>query len=149
MESARVDDGDANMDFAIASAKKKHMRILVVDESSSVRRIHERLFQQEGHVVLCAGSGYEGLNVIKKAKIEEAYGNTNALFDVVTISHLMAGMTGPQTIANMRSHGFKGVVMVVTSESTTQEIRQMRESGADCVVAKPLKIKSFKRALRG
>lgn len=131
------------------AAQKKHLIILVVDESAAIRRIHDRLLSQEGHRVVCAASGSEGLNCIKKAKIEAAYGDKGGLFDVVIISHLMAGMTGPQTIANMRSQGFKGVLIVATSESSSQETAKMQESGADCVVVKPLSINAFKRALRG
>lgn len=148
-DSAHQDSNDNSRAVAVTAAKKDHMKVLVVDESGSVRHIHERLLSQEGHVVVCAASGSEGVNAVRKAKIEVAYGNTNAMFDVVTVSHLMAGMTGPQTIANIRAQGFRGVIMVVTSESSSREIISMRESGADCVVAKPLKMKSFKWALRG
>lgn len=135
--------------LAKASAQKKHMRILLVDESAAMRRIHDRLLTQEGHTVVVTASGIEGLSAVKKAKIEAAYGHKEGLFDVVLISPLMAGMKGPQTITSMRLQGFKGVMMVTSGDATSEETVEMRKSGADCVVAKPLNIKGFKRALRG
>jgi CheY-like chemotaxis protein len=131
--------------------EKKHLHILVVDESTAIRRIHDRILSEAGHKVVTAASGAEGLSAIRKATAEVAYGNRDAGFDVVAISHLMAGISGPQAVQKMRQQlqGKPCIILGVTSETSPADITAMKSSGADAVIAKPLTLKKFKRVLRG
>ena len=40
--------------------EKKTLKILVIDESKAIRRIHDRILSEAGHRVVTAASGAEG-----------------------------------------------------------------------------------------
>lgn len=153
----------------VSTAKKKQLRILLVHESSAARRDDEAMLTNYGHVVLTASSGSEASNIIRKFRIEAAYASapkeassvsnssSNSIsssvistgFDLVLMSNLVTGHSAAHTIYYIRQQGFKGLVIVMANEVGSEEVRDMRASGADCIIPDPLKMKSFQRALRG
>ena len=129
--------------------EKKHMRILVVDELADTRTIHEKLLAEAGHTVVLAGSGAEALNAIKKANVDAAYGNKETAFDIVLLSHLIHGLTAPQTIEKIRHQGFHGFIIGLTVGSSPADLDEMTKAGAEQTIPKPLTLSKFKKALKG
>ena len=148
VDNSQVEQKNAPESFP---TEKKHLKIVVVDESTAIRRIHDRILSEAGHKVVTAASGAEGLSFIRKAHAEFAYGNHDAGYDVILISHMMTGMSGPNAIQKMRQQlqGKPCIILGVTSETSPADITEMKASGADAIISKPLDMRKFKRALRG
>ncbi|MGH7412186.1 MAG: response regulator, partial [Candidatus Methylomirabilis sp.] len=65
----------------------KRVKILVIDDDESLRRVLEYNLAQEGYAVLTAASGEHGLELLKKERA-----------DVVVTDVRMAGMDGLQVL---------------------------------------------------
>jgi two-component system, chemotaxis family, chemotaxis protein CheY len=104
------------------------MRVLIVDDSSTMRKILKSIL---------AGAGFE---------VAEAKGGTEALdslqqncADLALFDWNMPEMTGIELLGKVRSdHRYDGMkIMMVTTESEQLEIELALQQGADEYVMKP------------
>ena len=99
------------------------MRILLVDDSSTMRRIQKNTLEKLGHTdVTEAGDGLEAI-----AKL-----TTAGPFDLVLMDWNMPNMTGIEALQKIKADpALKAVpVIMVTSESETTKIMEAIKSGA-------------------
>ena len=147
------EEGDRNSETTdLILREKKHLKILVIDESEHRKHAHEQLLSEAGHSVRMAGSGAEGINDIRKANAESAFvNNKDSTFDLVILSNLVSGMTTTMAIQKIRDQyrGKHCMIMALVDEISVQKTCEWREAGADAVTAAPLTIKKFNRSLRG
>jgi len=66
-------------------------RILIIDDDGDVRDLYRQMLEREGHLVLDAGDGYEGVRLFQ----EEGA-------DLVITDIVMPGMSGVETIMELR-----------------------------------------------
>ena len=107
------------------------MRILIVDDSSVMRRIVERSLRQAGldvSVVLEAGSGTEGLDVLKEKQVDLILSDIN-----------MPAMDGLEFLRQIRAQNLaSGVpVVMITTESSEEHVKQAIQAGARGYIRKP------------
>jgi two-component system, chemotaxis family, chemotaxis protein CheY len=107
------------------------MRILIVDDSSVMRRIVERSLRQAGldvSVVLEAGSGTEGLDVLKNQQVDLILSDIN-----------MPAMDGLEFLRQIREQNLaSGVpVVMITTESSEEHVKQAIQAGARGYIRKP------------
>jgi two-component system, chemotaxis family, chemotaxis protein CheY len=107
------------------------MRILIVDDSSVMRRIVERSLRQAGldvSVVLEAGSGTEGLDVLKGKQVDLILSDIN-----------MPAMDGLEFLRQIRAQNLaSGVpVVMITTESSEEHVKQAIQAGARGYIRKP------------
>jgi two-component system, chemotaxis family, chemotaxis protein CheY len=109
----------------------REIRILIVDDSSVMRRIVERSLRQAGlelSVVHEAGSGTEGLELLKGKQVDLILSDIN-----------MPAMDGLEFLRQIRAqHLAPGVpVVMITTESSEEHVKQAIQSGAQGYIRKP------------
>ena len=102
----------------------RDVQVLIVDDSSVMRKIVERSLRQAGLdslVVFEAGSGVEGLEILKARKLDLILSDIN-----------MPSMDGLEFVRQLRSRQVAvGVpVVMITTESSEEHVKQAIEAGA-------------------
>jgi len=119
------------------------VRALIVDDSSVMRKIVERTRRQAGLdplVVFEAGSGVEGLEVLKASRVDLILSDIN-----------MPTMDGLEFLRQLRVQQLApGVpVVMITTESSEEHVKQAIQAGAQGYIRKPFTTDQVKeRVLR-
>jgi len=116
----------------------REVRALIVDDSSVMRKIVERSLRQAGLeclVVHEAGSGTEGLVILQSKEIDLILSDIN-----------MPSMDGLQFLAEIQSRNLApGVpVVMITTESSEEHVKQAIRSGARGYIRKPFTAEQIK-----
>jgi|ERR1039457_6320716 two-component system chemotaxis response regulator CheY len=114
------------------------VRALIVDDSSVMRKIVERALRQAGLdalVVLEAGSGTEGLDLLKAKQVDLIISDIN-----------MPSMDGLEFVRQLRAlHLATGVpVVMITTESSEEHVKQAIQAGARSYIRKPFTAEQVK-----
>ena len=115
------------------------VRALIVDDSSVMRKIVERSLRQAGLEPLAvfeAGSGVEGLDVLRARKVDIIFSDIN-----------MPLMDGLEFVRQLRARKLaEGVpVVMITTESSEEHVKQAIEAGAMGYIRKPFTADQVKR----
>jgi two-component system, chemotaxis family, chemotaxis protein CheY len=107
------------------------LRILVVDDSSVMRKIVSRALQQGGvsiEEILEAGNGREALEILQRAKVNLILSDIN-----------MPVMDGLEFVRQLQGvDNAKGVpVVMITTEGSESHVMQAISSGARAYIRKP------------
>lgn len=130
--------------------KKGHQpvcRILVVDESPTVRKIHQKLLSLEGHIAVTAQPTNRGGYMWSDLKSQ--FGPRSERFDIVMCENQMRMTDGATIIRNIRQLGYKGIVLVVTGDCNKIDSKRLMDAGADEVWEKPLNFSTMQSFLSG
>jgi two-component system, chemotaxis family, chemotaxis protein CheY len=106
------------------------LRVLVVDDSETVRRQVRQALEPAGYEVFEAVDGVDGLEKLR----------TSGDLGLVLCDVNMPRMTGLEMIARARAEGFTTPIIMLTSEAQPSLVRRARESGAKGWIVKPFKI---------
>jgi two-component system, chemotaxis family, chemotaxis protein CheY len=114
------------------------VRALIVDDSTVMRKIVERALRQAGLdslVVYEAGSGTEGLEVLKTKQVDLILSDIN-----------MPLMDGLEFLRQVRAQNLaSGVpVVMITTESSEEHVKQAILSGAQGYIRKPFTAEQVK-----
>lgn len=104
-------------------------RVLCVEDDPDIRMILEFSLQGVGgYEVLCCSSGHSAL--------EQVAGFAP---DLVLLDVMMPGLTGPETLAELRKlPAMKGVpVVFLTAKAMPDELEQLLQFGATGLIVKP------------
>lgn len=103
-------------------------RILVVDDEQDVRFLTRMMLQKTGHEVVEAESGEEGLEIIKRDKV-----------DLVLLDVAMPGMNGWEVCGRIKAdEKLKQIpVVMFTVYGSEEDVMLSRECGADAHLSKP------------
>jgi len=107
------------------------MTVLIVDDSSVMRKIVERALRQAGlnlAKVLEAGSGREGLEALERERVELIVSDIN-----------MPSMDGLEFLRQIQSRGLAqgAPVVMITTESGEEHVREALAAGAQGYIRKP------------
>ena len=114
------------------------VRILIVDDSSVMRKIIERALRQAGLnalIVREAASGTEGLEVLRATQVDLILSDIN-----------MPSMDGLEFLRQIRAQNLApGVpVVMITTESSEEHVRQAIQAGAQGYIRKPFTAEQVK-----
>lgn len=114
------------------------LRVLIVDDSSVMRKIVERSLRQAGlepMTVVEAGSGVDGLEVLKSQTVQLILSDIN-----------MPSMDGLEFLRQIRAQNLAaGVpVVMITTESSEEHVKQAILSGAQGYIRKPFTAEQVK-----
>ncbi len=115
------------------------MKILIVDNSKTMRMIVARTLQRAGfgeHTIVQAADGKEGLAVVEEQSP-----------DVILCDWTMPEMNGIELLKKLRADGNSVHFGFVTSESTTEMRDQASAAGAGFFVTKPFTPESLESAI--
>ena len=111
--------------------------ILVIDDSSLARASVRKLLAPEGHEILEATSGEEGLEMISRHSP-----------DCILLDILMPGVSGMDILSRLHSEGSRTPVIVVTADIQDSVREKCLELGAFTVINKPLLLKTLSGTIR-
>ena len=114
------------------------IRVLIVDDSSVMRKIVERALRQaelELDAVFEAGNGNEGLEMLAAKQVELILSDIN-----------MPSMDGLEFLRQLRSKKLaSGVpVVMITTESSEEHVKQAIQAGAQGYIRKPFTAEQVK-----
>lgn len=112
---------------ADAAIAKVHKRVLVVDDSITVREMERKLLQNRGYAVEVAVNGIDGWNAIRTGQ-----------FDLVITDIDMPRMNGTELVSQLKNHNsFKSLPVIIVSYKDREEDRlRGLEVGADYYLTK-------------
>ena len=119
----------------------REIRALIVDDSSVMRKIVERSLRHAGLdslVVVEAGSGVEGLETLKSTHVDLILSDIN-----------MPAMDGLEFVRQLRNRQLaEGVpVVMITTESSEEHVKQAIEAGAMGYIRKPFTADQVKQKI--
>jgi len=115
--------------------------VLIVDDSSTMRKIITRSLRQAGFVVdeiFEAGDGIEGLNALTTNKIDLILSDIN-----------MPNMDGLEFVKSSRGRGCKVPIVMITTEGGEDVINEALASGANGSIRKPFTPEQLQEQLGG
>jgi CheY-like chemotaxis protein len=115
------------------------LRILVIDDEIGVREAMADTLADEGHTIIQAGSGKEGL-----ARLSEG-----VRVDVVITDLGMPEMTGWDVARAVRADWPGLPIGLVTGWAVALEMSEDERRAVDFVIAKPYTIEAVRQALAG
>lgn len=124
-------------------AKYYSKKILIVDDSSTNRKLVNRLLADK---IGLRDEAIDGIDAVAKCKHSIDSGNA---YDIVMMDYSMPNMDGPTATREIRSLGFRGVIVGVTGMSHDSDVQTFINAGADRVMIKPLDAEEFWDAVCG
>jgi len=115
----------------------RRIKILVIDDDESLRRVLEYNLAQEGYAVLTASSGEQGLELLKK---EGA--------DLILTDVRMAGMDGLQVLERARKLDPAIQVIILTAFGTIEMAVEAMKAGAFHYISKPFNRDELKLTIK-
>ena len=115
--------------------------VLIVDDSSTMRKIISRSLRQAGLTVddiFEAGDGIEGLNALANNKVDLILSDIN-----------MPNMDGLEFIKAVRANGSTVPIVMITTEGGEDIIKEAISSGASDSIKKPFTPEQLNEKLGG
>lgn len=112
--------------------RRRHLDILVVDDSPTHRMVAKRILERRGHRISAAGSGREAIEAVETHR-----------FDIILLDLWMPGMGGFETAAAIRADEDRAerVPIIAMSAETVSELGEsLAEAGMDGLIAKPFQV---------
>ena len=103
--------------------------ILIVDDSSTMRKIISRSLRQAGlavDTIYEAADGIEGLNALAAGSVDLILSDIN-----------MPNMDGLEFVKQARAQGYKAPIVMITTEGGEDIIGEAMNSGANGSIRKP------------
>jgi DNA-binding NtrC family response regulator len=101
--------------------------VLVVDDDPTQRRLIQAVLEREGFAVVHAENGDQAIDRLA----------SGVTIDVVLLDLVMPGMSGQDTLAEMRARAFAQPVIVVTATGGIDTVVQAMQAGAMDFFVKP------------
>ena len=101
--------------------------VLVVDDDPTQRRLIQAVLEREGFAVAHAENGDEAIKRLM----------SGVAVDVILLDLVMPGMSGQDTLVEMRARGFNQPVIVVTATGGIETVVQAMQAGALDFFVKP------------
>ena len=116
------------------------MRALVVDDSSTVRKIVSSILQKLGYECLQAGNGLEALTVVRE----------HSDISLAMVDWNMPVMTGIDFVHELRKTVTSDMmkVIMVTTETELRQVSTALEAGVDEYIMKPFTAEIVEEKLR-
>jgi len=101
--------------------------VLIVDDDPTQRRLIQAVLEREGLAVAHAENGDQALNRL----------TSGGAADLILLDLVMPGMSGQDTLKEMRARGFTQPVIVVTATGGIDTVVQAMQGGANDFFVKP------------
>jgi len=112
------------------------MRILVVEDDPSVAQVVADALRLEGHDVLVALDGGEGLSVLETSVV-----------DGVFLDLVMPGLDGLTVLSRIRNRHPHLPVVILSAHADTKETARARQLGAVEIITKPTALRELTQVL--
>lgn len=130
-ETLNQSQADSIFDY-IPNKSNQKRNVLVVDDAEFMRNILEDMLTRDGHTVIKAKNGQEGLEVLAKEQV-----------DICILDIVMPGMHGIEVLEKVRETYADVEVVMLSAQSTVGNVRKSLELGAKGFVVKPFQPSSI------
>lgn len=108
------------------------LRVLVVEDDPVIRMVSQKLLAKRVGLVETAENGAIGLEKIKTTR-----------YDLILSDYFMPVMDGAEMIRQVRQAGITTPIISVTAAVLGEEAKELRDAGANQILAKPISMKGF------
>jgi len=156
-------------------AEPSLLKLLVVDDSTSNRKMLMRLLRDKCSLIDEAVDGIDAVNKIKSMLENNTsnddnnnnnhnnnnsnnnnnnnnnHNNNNHIknyYDAVLMDYVMPNMEGPEAVKCIRGLGYKGIIIGVTGNVIASDRDKFINNGANMVLTKPVDIKNLNKAFQ-
>ncbi|MDE5747108.1 MAG: response regulator [Acetatifactor sp.] len=120
------DQADSIFDYVPVPITGESKKVLVIDDADFMRMMLEDILTHQGHSVLQAKDGQEGLDILH-----------NEAVDVCVLDICMSGMDGIEVLRIIKEEHPELKVVMLSALSQERNVRQALQLGADAFVVKP------------
>ena len=113
-------------------------KILVVDDQLGVRRLLFETFREDQHEVEMAANGEEAIRLLTIFKP-----------DLILMDMKMPGMSGLETLAQIRSMNQQVDVIMMTAYGDAQNLEQAKDLGIRYYIGKPFDLFELRKRVKG
>ena len=113
--------------------KSQNPTILIIDDDAEIRYSLDRVLSPDGHKIITADSGEQGIEVAEKNNP-----------DLIFLDNRMGGISGIETLQHLRTASPASLVILMTAYGTTQTAIQAMKHGAFDYVLKPFDLAKLK-----
>lgn len=121
--------------------KQPPLRVLIVDDAATNRKLLGRLLKNRGHSYEEAEDGYYAVDMVREAE------KSNNIFDMVLLDYEMPILNGPLAAMEIRETGSDVFIVGITGNMMAEDVEYFRSCGANAVLPKPFKMKSLEDLL--
>lgn len=115
------------------------LRVLVIDDDETARRLGERMLQRLGYEAETAEDGTEGLDRVK---------TDNGAYDLAVVDLVMPGVTGRQVVEEIRKLDRAPQVVVVSGYPAQQALADWPRESRPVFLQKPFTLASLNDCLQ-
>jgi CheY-like chemotaxis protein len=119
------------------------LRILVVDDEASIRKLHCRLLQKLNLTCDTVDDGDQVQAAIDAAALQ------GRPYDAVLMDLVMKRVHGDHACAGLRQRGYKGAILAATANANPSDHDRLVRMGFTSVLCKPFSLPQLKSALEG
>ena len=119
-------DKDAIDNWLRQGMERVKSRILVIDDDELIRSLFKQTLEEQGHTVVTAGTGAEGLEYVKRWE-----------FDLVFLDLKLPGMDGAELLREIKSTRPKLAVAIITGYPGSEMMERALKQGPLGVMNKP------------
>jgi len=109
-------------------------RIFIVDDDEGLIHFLSRLFEKQGYEASSASDGASALERLSKER-----------FDLILLDYKMPGLSGLDTLKQIRAAHYKTPVIIITAYGTTETAIETMKHGAYDYLLKPFDTEELKR----
>ncbi len=118
------------------------LSILVIEDEPATRRMLQRLLERDGHFVVTAGNGLEGIDIFKSALSQQKP------FDLVITDYGMPQMSGRDVAKTIKSLSPSTPVIIISGWDSTYSVDTDIRAVADCLLNKPVTNQEIRTAIK-
>ena len=114
--------------------------VLIIDDDDSLRTTMRKILQLEGHTVVEAAEGGEGITLFRESSV-----------DLVVTDLVMPGKDGIETIQELRVEDPHIPILAISGGTSVDRNGPLTDAvafGANASVAKPFTVEEFQEAVR-
>jgi CheY-like chemotaxis protein len=156
IEHSKIQQSPIQIETPLSPQSRSSLRILVVDDVKSIRKLFARALSNQGHSCDTACDGQECVDLFTKKS--EGFPSSTPLgslvpvpvavdacpYDLVLMDSEMPVMNGPTATKIIRSLGFKELVVFgVTGNVLPEDVEMFMNHGVDAVLGKPLTLEKM------
>lgn len=113
------------------------MRLLIIEDEARMLELLKQGLNEEGHDVLTARDGAEGLSLAQTAE-----------FDAIILDIMLPKIDGIEIARRLRKSGSRVPMLMLTARDADEDIREGLDTGADDYLTKPFSFVELLARLR-
>jgi len=123
--------------YNVGDCGANFMRLLIVEDEPQMANLLQRGLSEEGHSVLCAYDGSEGLELARHFE-----------FDVIVLDIMMPKVSGYEVAKKLRAEKNTTLILMLTAKDAVPDIVRGLDIGADEYMTKPFSFEELLARLR-